>query len=154
VSELLALVSVTSTCMLFLHTSHLQSQLDVYTNHLDEGSQHHSAAVGSSSRFLSRGDEGVSNSASRTGAGVSSSISHHKPKYSGYNLEDFRHIDPMTLNNTVHHSKLTLFFNRVPKVGSQSTMELLRALSYKNGFTFHKDRPQKVENIKLSAREQ
>lgn len=63
-------------------------------------------------------------------------------------------IDPMTLNNTVNHPKMTLVFNRVPKVGSQSTMELLRALSYKNGFTFHKDRPQKVENIKLSEREQ
>lgn len=60
----------------------------------------------------------------------------------------------MTLNNSVNHHKLTLVFNRVPKVGSQSTMELLRALSYKNGFTFHKDRPQKVENIKLSEREQ
>lgn len=60
----------------------------------------------------------------------------------------------MTLNNSVNHAKMTLVFNRVPKVGSQSTMELLRALSYKNGFTFHKDRPQKVENIKLTEREQ
>ncbi|MPC78668.1 hypothetical protein E2C01_073162 [Portunus trituberculatus] len=35
VSELLAVVSLTSTCMLFLHTSHLQSQLATYTNQLD-----------------------------------------------------------------------------------------------------------------------
>ena len=62
--------------------------------------------------------------------------------------------DPSALNNTKNHHKLSLVFNRVPKVGSQSTMELLRALSYKNGFTFHKDRPQKVENIKLTTREQ
>ncbi|MPC17018.1 Heparan sulfate 2-O-sulfotransferase pipe [Portunus trituberculatus] len=63
-------------------------------------------------------------------------------------------LEPLSLNNTVHHKKMTLVFNRVPKVGSQSTMELLRTLSYKNGFTFHKDRPQKVENIKLTEREQ
>ena len=63
-------------------------------------------------------------------------------------------LDPRSLNNTAHHNRMTLMFNRVPKVGSQSTMELLRTLSYKNGFTFHKDRPQKVENIKLTNREQ
>lgn len=158
VSELLALVSVTSTCMLFLHTSHLQSQLAVYTNHLDEATQHHSAPApaGSSNRFWNRGDGSGSDSGGSSGSGGNEidSSAHYKPKYGGYNLEEFRHIDPMSLNNTVHHKKLTLVFNRVPKVGSQSTMELLRALSYKNGFTFHKDRPQKVENIKLSEREQ
>jgi len=63
-------------------------------------------------------------------------------------------LDPYTLNNTRNHKKLTLFFNRVPKVGSQSTMELMRSLSYKNGFTFHRDRPQKHESIKLTSREE
>ncbi|XP_066956265.1 heparan sulfate 2-O-sulfotransferase pipe isoform X1 [Macrobrachium rosenbergii] len=156
VSELLALVSVTSTCMLFLHTNNLQSQLAVYTNHLDDATQHHSAA-GSYSRYWSRGDgssEGVSSNSRIGSSGSNDESPRHKPKFGGYNLEEFRNIDPMTLNNTGNHKKLTLVFNRVPKVGSQSTMELLRALSYKNGFTFHKDRPQKVENIKLSVREQ
>ncbi|XP_042891350.1 heparan sulfate 2-O-sulfotransferase pipe-like [Penaeus japonicus] len=148
VSELLAVISVTSTCMLFIHTSHLQSQLAVYTNHLDDPTGGHQA--GSSSAFVSRGEADITSSAQKE----SSSSSHHRPKYGGYNLEQFRHIDPMTLNNSVNHAKMTLVFNRVPKVGSQSTMELLRALSYKNGFTFHKDRPQKVENIKLTEREQ
>ncbi|XP_069988777.1 heparan sulfate 2-O-sulfotransferase pipe-like [Penaeus vannamei] len=147
VSELLAVISVTSTCMLFIHTSHLQSQLAVYTNHLDDPTGVHQA--GSSSAFVGRADADLTSSAQKE-----SSTSHHKPKYGGFNLEEFRNIDPMTLNNSVNHHKLTLVFNRVPKVGSQSTMELLRALSYKNGFTFHKDRPQKVENIKLSEREQ
>lgn len=147
VSELLAVVSLTSTCMLFLHTSNLQSQLAVYTNQLDAPSsgfpQGHSEAytsgVSEGHSIRERGKDGGHRSSSR---------------YKQYDLEKFRQLDPMSLNNTVHHNKMTLMFNRVPKVGSQSTMELLRTLSYKNGFTFHKDRPQKVENIKLTPREQ
>ncbi|KAK8376691.1 hypothetical protein O3P69_009952 [Scylla paramamosain] len=138
VSELLAVVSLTSTCMLFLHTSHLQSQLATYTNQLD--------ASGPASTFTNGALEGVAN---HKGSNQRKSGS-----CKNYDWEQFRHLDPRSLNNTIHHNKMTLMFNRVPKVGSQSTMELLRTLSYKNGFTFHKDRPQKVENIKLTEREQ
>ena len=53
------------------------------------------------------------------------------------------------LNITGNAGKQTLFFNRVPKVGSQSTMQLLKRLSYRNRFNFHKDLPQKVELINL-----
>lgn len=36
VSELLAVVSVMSTFMLFIHSNHLQSQLDLYVSHIDQ----------------------------------------------------------------------------------------------------------------------
>ena len=58
------------------------------------------------------------------------------------------------LNNTRKAKKELLFFNRVPKVGSQTAMELLKSLSIKNDFHFHKDRTQKVETIKLTYSEE
>ena len=58
------------------------------------------------------------------------------------------------LNNTRKAQKEILFFNRVPKVGSQTTMELMRALALKNNFHYHKDRTQKVETIKLTNNEE
>ena len=60
----------------------------------------------------------------------------------------------MDLNNTRKAKRQVLFFNRVPKVGSQSAMELLKSLSVKNSFTYHKDRTQKVETIKLTYNEE
>ena len=60
----------------------------------------------------------------------------------------------MELNNTRKAKKEILFFNRVPKVGSQTTMELLKSLSIKNNFHYHKDRTQKVETIKLTYNEE
>jgi len=63
-------------------------------------------------------------------------------------------LNPMDLNNTRKAKKDILFFNRVPKVGSQTTMELLKALSKKNHFMYHKDRTQKVETIKLTYNEE
>lgn len=47
-----------------------------------------------------------------------------------------------------------LFFNRVPKVGSQTFMELMKQLSYINNFHFHRDPVQRVEMIRLSMAQQ
>ena len=63
-------------------------------------------------------------------------------------------LQPIKLNNTRKAQKEILFFNRVPKVGSQTTMELMRALALKNNFHYHKDRTQKVETIKLTNNEE
>ena len=63
-------------------------------------------------------------------------------------------LEPHKLNNTRKAEKEILFFNRVPKVGSQTTMELMRALALKNNFHYHKDRTQKVETIKLTNNEE
>ena len=63
-------------------------------------------------------------------------------------------LQPLELNNTRKAKREILFFNRVPKVGSQTTMELMRALAIKNNFHYHKDRTQKVETIKLTYNEE
>ena len=60
----------------------------------------------------------------------------------------------MELNNTRKVKKEVLFFNRVPKVGSQTTMELLKSLSTNNNFQYHKDVVQKTEKIKMSYNEE
>ena len=62
----------------------------------------------------------------------------------------FFQLDPMTMNNTVKAKNEILFFNRVPKVGSQTIMELLKQLSVRNSYHYHKDKTQKLERIKLS----
>lgn len=63
-------------------------------------------------------------------------------------------LQPMSLNNTMKAQKEIVFFNRVPKVGSQTLMELLRRLSIRNDFGFHQDRVQRVETIRLSPEDQ
>ena len=39
-------------------------------------------------------------------------------------------------------------------MGSQTAMELMKTLSVKNNFHYHKDRTQKVETIKLTYNEE
>lgn len=58
------------------------------------------------------------------------------------------------LNNTNKAVLEILFFNRVPKVGSQTFMELMKHLSYINSFHFHRDPVQRVEMIRLSMLQQ
>jgi dermatan/chondrotin sulfate uronyl 2-O-sulfotransferase UST len=47
-----------------------------------------------------------------------------------------------------------VFFNRVPKVGSQTFMTLFHELSEMNGFLFARDPPQRSESIRLPASQQ
>nr|CAH7731150.1 unnamed protein product [Callosobruchus chinensis] len=63
-------------------------------------------------------------------------------------------LHPDNLNNTKKAQQQIVFFNRVPKVGSQTLMELLRRLSIRNDFGFHQDRVQRVETIRLSPEDQ
>lgn len=63
-------------------------------------------------------------------------------------------LDLNALNNTKRADKHVLFFNRVPKVGSQTFMQLLRRLSVRNNFAFNRDQVQRVETIRLAPYEQ
>jgi hypothetical protein len=63
-------------------------------------------------------------------------------------------LDASELNNTRHAGLDVVFFNRVPKVGSQTFMELLRRLSMRNIFGFHRDHIQRVETIRLAPNDQ
>lgn len=58
------------------------------------------------------------------------------------------------LNNTKNAGIELVFFNRVPKVGSQTFMELLRRLSQRNHFHFHRDAVQRIETIRLGQLQQ
>jgi hypothetical protein len=63
-------------------------------------------------------------------------------------------LNALTLNNTRQADNEIIFFNRVPKVGSQTFMELLRRLSVRNNFRFHRDSVQRVETIRLAPYQQ
>lgn len=58
------------------------------------------------------------------------------------------------LNNTRKAINEIVFFNRVPKVGSQTFMELLKRLAMENEYEFHRDAMQRVETIRLNVRQQ
>ncbi|XP_023348685.1 heparan sulfate 2-O-sulfotransferase pipe [Eurytemora carolleeae] len=132
-SEIVALVSLSTTFFLFIHTRDLNIRLA-------ENAQFEAS---------------VSGSASAIGQGESSLNKDRRIEAERLaDLELYGKLDPMELNNTRKAVKETLFFNRVPKVGSQTTMELLKSLAIKNNFHYHKDRTQKVETIKLSNSEQ
>lgn len=63
-------------------------------------------------------------------------------------------LNALSLNNTRRADNQIVIFNRVPKVGSQTFMELLRRLALRNNFKFHRDSVQRVETIRLAPYQQ
>jgi len=165
-SEVVALVSLSTTFFLFIHTRSLNIKLAevqessgssganyddlVQTNLIQRGPAAPSAhSFNPADRFQSRDLATAGDTAS------SSSREHSGSKQNtGLDIYQYGRLDPRALNNTMHARKEVLFFNRVPKVGSQTTMELMKSLSMRNNFHYHKDRTQKVETIKLSYSEE
>jgi len=141
-SEFVALVSLSTTLFLFLHTRALTSQLAEQARATGLGS----SGYDSGSQFLDPGGHETSFGGGRVRP-QSRELSTAPEAFYGK-------LDAKELNNTRKAAKDTLFFNRVPKVGSQTTMELLKSLSIKNNFHYHKDRTQKVETIKLTYSEE
>jgi len=143
-SEVVALVSLSTTFFLFIHTRELATQL-AQVNDLNDGSASAFEEIIPASAGQETGRAGH-----ESGRASSRNLATAKEKEE----EEYRKLDPMDFNNTRKAVKQTLFFNRVPKVGSQTTMELLKSLSIKNNFHYHKDRTQKVETIKLTTSEE
>lgn len=133
-SELIALVAVSTTVFLFLHTRTLSQRLDEIRSPYKEYSSSGESGGASSAAFVERKHQ-------------SRELNTAPEPYYGK-------LDPNDLNNTKNAKKDILFFNRVPKVGSQTAMELMKTLSVKNNFHYHKDRTQKVETIKLTYNEE
>lgn len=155
-SELIALVSVSTTLFLFIQTRELSHRLhEIQDPNLDL------SAFGSAKIDSGKSGGGIED-ITKPKAYRSRELSNEKIKV----VHVLRHfdffpqllalfqLDPMELNNTRKAKREVLFFNRVPKVGSQTTMELLKSLSVKNRFSYHKDRTQKVETIKLTYNEE
>jgi len=135
-SEIITLVSVSTTLFLYIQTRDLASRLHEIKRPYDDypvtlQAEEYSASEKPEKHHV-----------------------HSKPRQL-YSWELSKEpLDPIKLNNTRKAQKEILFFNRVPKVGSQTTMELMRALALKNNFHYHKDRTQKVETIKLTNNEE
>merc|ERR1711884_927130 len=137
VSELIALVSVSTTLFLFIQTRDLSHRLhEIQDPNLDL------------SAFGAKIDSGKSGG--RSIEDITKPKSHLSRELSNEKVK----LNPVDYNNTVKAKKEVLFFNRVPKVGSQTTMELLKSLAKRNNFAYHKDRTQKVETIKLTYNEE
>uniref|UniRef100_A0A1B6JPQ9 Heparan sulfate 2-O-sulfotransferase pipe n=1 Tax=Homalodisca liturata TaxID=320908 RepID=A0A1B6JPQ9_9HEMI len=130
-SELVALMAISSTLFLFLHTRELHTKLR---------------------QMETRGQpEDLTANQLSGGSGFSEvSAMMRQLKDSG----EIDNLDAAALNNTAKARRQLVFFNRVPKVGSQTFMELLRHLSIRNNFAFHRDRIQRVETIRLAPAEQ
>ncbi|XP_065206870.1 heparan sulfate 2-O-sulfotransferase pipe isoform X2 [Planococcus citri] len=131
-SEFVALIAIFATFFLLLHTRDLHSRLKEMENKLqpDELSGPPSMVTGES--------------------GVSSVTSIMlQLAESGQMVSD-----AYSLNNTRKSLKDMMFFNRVPKVGSQTFMELLRRLSMVHKFEFYRDKMQRLETIRLPPPEQ
>lgn len=54
------------------------------------------------------------------------------------------------LNVTANAEIDVLFFNRVPKVGSQTFMELMKRLADQNGYVTNKDVAQRAEQVRMN----
>lgn len=121
-SELVALMAISSTLFLFLHTRDLHTRL--------------------------RSLQSVTNSASTSGD--STAMENDIDNF----IQHDQKLEAYSLNNTGHAKKELIFFNRVPKVGSQTFMEILRLLSLRNQFVFYQDHVQRVETIRLAETEQ
>jgi len=126
-SELVAIISLSTTFFLFIHTRELSVQLNL------EKLRNSGSEAGDSADLVLVED-------------IRTELENERAKYGK--------LDPDSLNNTKKANKDLLFFNRVPKVGSQTTMELIKTLAIKNDFHYHKDRTQKVETIKLTRSEE
>merc|ERR1712001_587479 len=135
-SEFVALLSLSTTFFLFLQTRTLSYELSAERHrHTGDGEE-------------ASGDTGIPASATGHPRNL------HRELNTAQEDIQYTKLDPMELNNTRKAKKDILFFNRVPKVGSQTTMEPLKSLSIKNKFHYHKDRTQKVETIKLTMSEE
>ncbi|XP_073975569.1 heparan sulfate 2-O-sulfotransferase pipe [Rhodnius prolixus] len=130
-SELVALMAISTTLFLYLHTRDLHTKLKEMEIKLQPD---------------------VSLSAQVSGeSGFSAvSIMMRQLKDSG----EIETLSAQSLNNTMKAEKDIVFFNRVPKVGSQTFMELLRNLAMTNDFSFHRDQVQRVETIRIPPADQ
>lgn len=133
-SELVALMAISATLFLFLHTRDLNSKLRQMEGRLQPEDLTQSAA----------------NQISGGSAMSAVSAMMRQLKESG----EISNLDAKALNNTRFARKEMIFFNRVPKVGSQTFMELLRTLGQHNGFAFNRDHIQRVETVRLAPAEQ
>ncbi|CAG4947257.1 unnamed protein product [Parnassius apollo] len=168
-SELVALVAVSCTLFLFLHTRDLSTKLRRIQGRLNDDvtAFHHltekiqtdrtELAYASAQEFkealeaIRRNTGAERSKPQRT---LEAEIPKSQEDVEQEIIDDVSIPEPWELNNTARSEIELLFFNRVPKVGSQTFMELLRRLAIRNQFGFHRDAVQRVETIRLAPADQ
>jgi len=70
---------------------------------------------------------------------------------STFAIRQLQHLTSAQLNNTPRAQLDTLFFNRVPKAGSEKLMELLKLLAKRNNFKARRDPEQLLETILMDT---
>ncbi|XP_075978788.1 heparan sulfate 2-O-sulfotransferase pipe isoform X2 [Anticarsia gemmatalis] len=154
-SELVALVAVSCTLFLFLHTRDLSTKLRRMEGVPTERSEHGYASAQEYKEALEaiRKNTGAERSKPQRTLEAEPEDSQQLEEEQEY-LDELLVPEPWELNNTARAGAEILFFNRVPKVGSQTFMELLRRLAIRNQFGFHRDAVQRVETIRLAPADQ
>ncbi|XP_050351581.1 heparan sulfate 2-O-sulfotransferase pipe [Nymphalis io] len=165
-SELVALVAVSCTLFLFLHTRDLSTKLrrmqrlndDVTAfNHLTDRIQTDRTELAyASAQEYKEALEAIRRNTGAERSKPQRTLESEITKSDEVDQELHEEVlpDPWELNNTARADVELLFFNRVPKVGSQTFMELLRRLAIRNQFGFHRDAVQRVETIRLAPADQ
>ncbi|XP_035445554.2 heparan sulfate 2-O-sulfotransferase pipe [Spodoptera frugiperda] len=168
-SELVALIAVSCTLFLFLHTRDLSTKLrrmegrlndDVTAfNHLTDRvptdrSEHAFASAQEYKEALEAIRRHTGAERSKPQRTLEAEPEESQQEVEQEYLDELLVPEPWELNNTARAGTEILFFNRVPKVGSQTFMELLHRLAYKNQFGFHRDAVQRVETIRLAPADQ
>ncbi|XP_030081823.1 heparan sulfate 2-O-sulfotransferase pipe isoform X1 [Drosophila hydei] len=139
--ELIALLAISCTFFLFMHTNKLNSRLKEMEVKLQPSEF---SALGLTGNHISGHDAGKHDDINTLHG------TYQYLKSTG----QMATLNVRDLNNTRKAQMELVFFNRVPKVGSQTFMELLRRLSERNNFQFHRDAVQKVETIRLAEDQQ
>ncbi|CAG9088257.1 unnamed protein product [Plutella xylostella] len=172
-SELVALLAVSCTLFLFLHTRDLSTKLrrmegklndDVTAfNHLTDRAQtdrteHGYASAQEYRQVLEAIRRETNAGGERAKPQRTLEAESEENELDATLAEPPESPEPLPsawqLNNTARAGMELLFFNRVPKVGSQTFMELLRRLALRNKFGFHRDTVQRVETIRLAPADQ
>ncbi|XP_052843963.1 heparan sulfate 2-O-sulfotransferase pipe isoform X6 [Drosophila gunungcola] len=119
--ELIALLAISCTFFLFMHTNKLNSRLKEMEVKLQPSEF---SALGLTGNHISGHDAGKHDDINTL---------HGTYQYLKSTGQLWR-LNPKFLNNTKYHTRDILFFNRVPKTGSETLIELMIRLGKKNEF--------------------
>ncbi|XP_062134242.1 heparan sulfate 2-O-sulfotransferase pipe-like isoform X2 [Drosophila sulfurigaster albostrigata] len=132
--ELIALLAISCTFFLFMHTNKLNSRLKEMEVKLQPSEF---SALGLTGNHISGHDAGKHDDINTLHG------TYQYLKSTG----QLQHLTSAQLNNTPHSKLDTLFFNRVPKTGSEKLMALLKLLAKRNSFEARRDSEQLLETI-------
>ncbi|XP_017137593.1 heparan sulfate 2-O-sulfotransferase pipe-like isoform X4 [Drosophila miranda] len=124
--ELIALLAISCTFFLFMHTNKLNSRLKEMEVKLQPSEF---SALGLTSNHVSGHDAGKHDDINTLHG------TYQYLKSTG----QLTHLTAAQLNNTPRAQLDTIFFNRVTKTGSEKMMELLKILGKRNGFEARRD---------------